>query len=115
MLRNDYFHGFFKDHSLSFSQIDDDSLLSVIQIFVNEFLMSFGQNHHFWIRIIGLLGPINAFSNLKLRIHNSNLISRIHIFNLMLSIFFLLIKTKGFFKMADLRLQVLLENIILEN
>ena len=49
MLRNDYFHGFFKDHSLSFSQIDDDSLLSVIQIFVNEFWMSFGQNLHFQI------------------------------------------------------------------
>ena len=99
MLRNDYFHGFFKDHSLSFSQIDDDSLLSVIQIFVNEFLMSFGQNHHFWIRIIGLLGPIDTFLNLMSRcqgfIHVMNLMSSINILNLMLRIFFYLSKSNA--------------------
>ena len=68
--------------------IDDDSLLSVIQIFVNEFLIVFDQNllSEVQIFIFSLesltLGPIDAFSNLKLRIHNSNLMTRIHIFTL---------------------------------
>ena len=57
---------------------------------------------HFQIKIIGLLGPIDNFSNLMLRIHDFNfmlrihdfnLISRIHVFNLMLRIFLQLSKS----------------------
>ena len=81
MLRSDYFHGsFFKIIVYLFPKrmlIDDDSLLSVIQIFVNEFLF-FGHlgpidslvdlcsksvisslDLHFQIRIFGLLGHID--------------------------------------------------------
>ena len=77
--------------------IDDDSLLLVIQVFVNEFLI-FGLQIlgpldglvDFLVKIfyhcIGLLGPIDASSNLMSRIHILNLMSRIHILNLMSSI-----------------------------
>ena len=50
---------------------------------------------YFQIRILGLLGPINAFSNLMLMIHIWILMSRIHILNLLFSIFFYLSKSKA--------------------
>ena len=87
------FSCFFKDHSLPFSQ-NGCSLLWVIQIFANEFLI-FCLDLHLQIKIIGLLGTIDAFSNLM---------PRIHIFDLILRIFFLFIKIKGFFKVSDFRL-----------
>ena len=74
--------------------IDDDSLLSVFQIFVNEFL------------IFCPLGPINVFVeflNLMLRTQNSNFMLRIHVFYLMLIIFLSLYQNQRLLEDARLK------------